>query len=232
MLHKFPFQLCFNLLVFFTAIAPAYTQEESVDLKKVRIKSIRDLVIKEKVSTASDFQLIPTACYREEDSVGYMTDIKTFTVNARIGRVWEEYKSICPRKAWNGRMVRFGFLFSKPKNRFFYPGDDDEPIRVGSIIYVNLRMLLGLKNLGVAFEVTSLDEASKTIRFCYLKDGASNGSQDISFNELPNGDTRISHLSHYKSRSSFRDKKLYPLFHGRFVGEFHENILRQFKTGY
>jgi hypothetical protein len=96
---------------------------------------------------------------------------------------------------------------------------------------VNLRLLRGIKNLGVAFEVTRLDPVSRTICFCYLKDGVSQGSQEIKFTELPNGDTCISHLTHYRSHSAFRDRELYPIFHAKFVGEFHENVFRQIEQG-
>lgn len=205
--------------------------EEAVDFNRIRQRAVRQLVIKEKVKSSADFQQIATSCYREEDSSRYQVNLKTYAVNAPISRVWDKYVTITPQKAWNGRSVVFGFLFSKPENRFIYAGNANEPIREGNIIYVNLKLLRGLKNLGVAFEITRLDEENRTICFCYLKDGVSNGSQEIQFTELANGDTQISHLTHYKSRSAFRDKELYPRFHEKFVGEFHGNILRQIETG-
>ena len=205
----------------------AQSPGETVDMNRIPQKAVRKLVKRENVKTLTDFQQIATACYRVEDSALYQTNLTTYVVKARIGRVWEKYASITPGKAWSGSMVNFGFLFSKPNNKFVYPENADGPIREGNIIYVNLRLLKGLKNLGVAFEITGLDEAGKMIRFCYLKNGVSNGSQEIRFTEMANGDTRISHLTHYRSHSAFRDKKLYPLFHEKFVGEFHENILRQ-----
>jgi hypothetical protein len=204
---------------------------DSLDLKRISQKAVRNLIRKDRVKSATDFQQLGTSCYRAEDSLHYRSNLKTYVVNARIGKVWNEYVSITPKQAWSGRMVNFGFLFSKPDNQFVYAENADEPIRVGNIVYVNLRLLRGLKNLGVGFEITQLDEDNRTICFCYLRDGVSNGSQEIQFTEMENGDTRISHLTHYKSRSAFRDKELYPIFHEKFVGEFHENILRQFEAG-
>jgi hypothetical protein len=55
-----------------------------------------------------------------------------------------------------------------------------------------------------------------------------NGTQDIHFEELPDGSTKISHLTHFRSRSAFRDRELYPVFHEKLVGEFHQNVLLQF----
>jgi hypothetical protein len=218
-------------VLLFPGFVFAQSPEEIVDLTRIPQKAVRELVLKEKVKTASDFQHIATSCYRSEDSTGYSTNLKTYVVKARIGKVWDKYSNISPEKAWCGRTVNFGFLFSKPNNKFIYPEHASDPIRVGNIIYVNLRLLRGIKNLGVAFEVTRLDPVNRIICFCYLKDGVSKGSQEIKFSEMPNGDTRITHLTHYRSRSAFRDRELYPLFHEKFVGEFHQNIFRQIETG-
>jgi hypothetical protein len=214
-----------------SGLTMAQSPEEVVDLNRISQKAVRELVRRENVKTAKDFQGIATACYNVDDSLRYQTNLETYVIKARIGKVWDKYVNITPKKAWSGHTVKFGFLFSKPKNEFIYTENANEPIRVGSIIYVNLRLLKGLKNIGVAFEITRLDEANKTICFCYLKDGVSNGSQEIRFSEMANGDTRISHLTHYRSHSAFRDKELYPIFHAKFVGEFHENILSQIDTG-
>lgn len=231
-MHKLAFTLFFlAAAVLVPGFAYSQSTVETIDLQRISQKSIRNLVRRENVKTSADFQQIATACYQPDDSIRYETNLKTYVVQARIGKVWEQYMTITPKKAWSGRMVNFGFLFSKPDNEFTYAENADEPIRVGNIIYVNLRLLRGLKNLGVGFEITRLDEDNRTICFCYLKDGVSNGSQEIRFTEMDNGDTRISHLTHYRSHSAFRDKELYPHFHEKFVGEFHENILRQIDSG-
>jgi len=226
-----------NLLYLLTAVSyfiPGFIFAQSpdtvIDFGRIRQKAVRNLVEKENVKTAADFQNIPTACYQEEDSIRYSTNLKTFVVKARIAKVWEKYRNMTPENAWSGNTVNFGFLFSKPTNQFIYAENANDPISVGNIVYVNLRLLKGLKNLGVGFEVTRLDEVDKLICFCYLRDGVSNGSQEIRFTEMDNGDTRISHLTHYRSHSSFRDRELYPIFHNKLVSEFHQNILRQIES--
>lgn len=220
--------LCFVGLWFLPAGLSAQQHDEAVDMGKIRMRSIRQLLKSENVRKASDYQNINTSCYHPADSLTYQTNLKTFTVNANISEVWNRYTSLSPKKAWNGKMVKFGFLYSRPANRFIYPENADDPIGVGSIIYVNLKLLKGLKNLGVAFEITGLDPATRTISFCYLEQGVTNGTQDIHFEELPDGSTKISHLTHFRSRSAFRDRELYPVFHEKLVGEFHQNVLLQF----
>jgi len=219
------------IALLFTGLVRAQSPTDSIDLKRIRHKAVRELVRKEKVKTTADFQLITTACYRDEDTSRYEVNLKTYIVREKIGKVWEKYANTTPKKAWSGRMVKFGFLFSKPENQFVYAENADVPIREGNVIYVNLKLLRGIKNMGVAFEITRLDEQNKTICFCYLTDGVSTGSQEIQFAEMENGYTKISHLTHYRSRSVFRDRKLYPRFHEKFVGEFHRNILRQIEAG-
>jgi hypothetical protein len=204
--------------------------DDSLDLKRIHSRAVKLLIKKDKVKSANDFQQIATSCYSPDDSLRYETNLKTYIVKARVANVWDQYMNISPRNAWSGKKVNFGFLFSKPANKFIYAENADDPIREGSVVFVNLKLLRGLKNLGVGFEITRLDEDNKTICFCYLKDGVSNGTQEIQFTEMPNGDTQISHLTHYRSRSVFRDKELYPRFHEKFVGEFHQNVLRQIET--
>jgi hypothetical protein len=227
--------ISFTLLIATLLLVPSWlsaqSRDDAVDLSRIPQKAVRNLIRREHVKTTSDFQNITTGCFQPEDSLSYRTNLKTIEVPEQIDKVWEKYMTLSPAKAWNSRTVRFGFLFSKPENKFIYAGNADEPMGVGNIIYVNLRLLRGLKNLGVGFEVTRLDKDNKTICFCYLKDGVSNGTQEIRFSEIPGGRTRISHLTHYKSHSAFRDKELYPIFHEKFVGEFHENVLRQIGKG-
>jgi hypothetical protein len=219
------------LLAGLTGRLPAQSQDERVDLRRIPQKAVRKLIRRENLKTASDFQKILPACYQLDDTVPYRTNLKTFIVKARIGKVWEKYLTISPKRAWSSRSVHFGFLFSKSKNQFIYPEDEEGPIHEGNIVFVDLSLLGGIKNLGVAFEVTRLDEQNKTISICYIQDGVSTGTQEIRFSEIPGGETRISHITHYRSHSAFRDKELYPIFHEKLIGEFHQNILRQIEGG-
>jgi len=217
-----------SVFLFCLALYPGYGQspEDQVDLSKIPQRSIRDLVQQERVHSATDFQALNTSCYRQEDSTHYRLHLKTYHVKAGIEEVWKKYSSVTPREAWSGDKVKFAFLFSKIQNRFVYADNAAEPMECGNIIYVNLRLLKGLKNLGVAFEVTDKDPVKKQIRFCYLKDGISKGSQEIRFTPEPDGSTLITHETHYYSGSPFRDRNLYPRFHEKLVGEFHENLRR------
>ena len=63
----------------------AQSPEEAVDLGRITQRSVRKLVLKENVTTATDFQHIATSCYQPEDSVRYQVHLKTIIVKAPIG---------------------------------------------------------------------------------------------------------------------------------------------------
>ncbi|HBB92914.1 MAG: hypothetical protein A2X22_07715 [Bacteroidetes bacterium GWF2_49_14] len=218
------------LATLFTA-AVAQKPADTIDLSRISQKSVRGLVIKEKVRSTQDFQCLNTSCYQAEDSLKFKRHLKSYRIRASLDDVWNKYSSVSPRDAWTGKRVKFGFLFNRFQDAFIYPEEAASPMNVGSIIYVNLKLLLGLKNLGVAFEVTGLDPEKKIIRFCYLKDGISKGSQEIRFTSEPDGTTVVTHDTRYHSGSRFRDQALYPRFHEQLVGEFHENLRRIIEGG-
>lgn len=83
----------------------------------------------------------------------------------------------------------------------------------------------GFYNLAVAFEVTKLSEKDHTIEYSYVKGGKTQGKQWMEMTATPEGFTRISHFTLYKSASEFRDVLLYPYVHGLAIKEFHQNML-------
>ncbi|MCX6227441.1 MAG: hypothetical protein NTV01_22355 [Bacteroidia bacterium] len=78
------------ILFLITGIAAAQSPDEVVDMKRIPKKAVRNLVRKENVKTANDFQNIATSCYRAEDSARYQTNLKTYVVKEPIGKVWEQ----------------------------------------------------------------------------------------------------------------------------------------------
>jgi hypothetical protein len=95
----------------------------------------------------------------------------------------------------------------------------------GQVFFVNLKLLRGIYNLAVGLEIITIDSQNKTIQFSYVKGGKSEGVQTIRFFETEEGSTKILHISEFRSNSHFRDKRLYPRFHKKFIYEFHENML-------
>lgn len=128
-------------------------------------------------------------------------------------------------------MVSFGLMYSRKQNEIMYPGDAYRGIETGQIIFLNLNLFANIVNLGVGHEVTGVNDQEKTIKICYLQNGASTGTQLIQL-KTKNDATEVIHETWYRSGSLFRDKVLYPGFHEKGLTEFHENVKNNILLNY
>ena len=175
----------------------------------------------------SGFRTMEPLCYIAADKNTYHAHHKTFLIKENISLVWDTYLSIHPMEAWNGEMVSFGLQYSKKDELINYLTDDYTGMQKGQIIILNLNLFWGLLNIAVAHEVTEINEQKRLIKLCYMKGGASEGSQWITLTETKEGYTEVSHETLYKSKSNFRDTKLYPALHSKAISEFHLNVKRK-----
>ncbi len=118
-------------------------------------------------------------------------------------------------------------LYSRQADRINYADKPYFGLETGLIYYLNLKVLMGLYKLPVAFEILKVDEGQKIIEMSYLKGGKAQGKQIIQFIALKNGDTEIVHENYFRSESKFRDKYLYPFFHTRIINKFHHKIRKR-----
>ena len=149
-----------------------------------------------------------------------------YYVNADINTVWKSYVYTNPAELWNGKRLSFGLLFSKPSDKVVYRSNPCEKVDTGQIVILNLRLLRGIYNLAMAFEIINVDKEKRIIEFSYIKGNKSKVKQCIQFFEMSDGRTEIIHSSYFKSDSEFRDKYIYPFFHKRATNEFHRNMRR------
>lgn len=198
-----------------------------IDFEKVRQKKVRKFLLNQGLNHASGFTRLPSICYDPSLEATYRKHLQKFIIKNNIETVWNIYKNIHPKEAWSGEMVSFGVQYSRKGNAFNYLDDPYSGMEKGQIIILNLKMFWGMLHLAVAHEIAEVDEQHHMIKMCYMKGGASEGSQWITFHETPEGFTEVSHLTLYKSKSKFRDTKLYPRFHSRAITEFHTNIKRR-----
>lgn len=197
-----------------------------IDFKKVGQKKVREFLGKFGLASLSGFSAVRPICYDESSARSYRRHFESFLIAADIERVWNTYANIHPRDAWKGEMLGFGLQISRKNNRISYLQDPYTGLEKGQIIILNLSLLWGWLNVAVAHEVTEVNEAERTIKLCYLEGSASEGSQWISLKPTDEGFTEVSHLTFYKSKSSFRDKYLYPPLHSKAIREFHGNVKR------
>jgi hypothetical protein len=228
--HKILTFKTFTLLILFITLcfSESYGQSavDSVDLNKVYQKRKKKFVKNKYLKNLNSFnQLLPT-CYKTSDSSNFNLQIDEYYINKSINTVWNQYKNIDLKQSYSGNLVKFGFLYCKTENKIIYSGDKSyRGMREGQVVFIRLDLLKGIKKLVVAYEITEIDETHKTIQFCYIKNGISEGSQKIFLSETPNGNTKIIHKTFFKSNSKFRDKRIYPGFHKRVITELHQNLI-------
>ncbi len=219
----------FAFVFFFGFTTHSFSQitADSVDLEKVFQKRKKKFINSQYLSGVVSFTDLFPKCYEEKDSLEYTIQNDIYFIEEDIHTVWNQYKNIDLEQSYSGQLVKFGFLFSKPENKLVYLKDEDySGLQEGQIVFIRLDLLKGIKKLVVAYEVTNIDDENKIIQFCYMNNGISEGSQQIMLSETETGKTKITHRTFFKSKSRFRDRRIYPGFHSRVVGELHHNLMK------
>jgi len=165
-----------------------------------------------------------TVCYNSPDSGLYSTFMKKQLIKQDISVVWANLTQLSPKDEFDGRIVKFGLLYSKKHNNILYRNEVKPGIEEGQILFFNLRVLSGIKNLAVALEVTRLDNDNKSVEYCYVDHGNTKGTQMINLTTTPEGYTEIEQITRYRCNSKLRNNRLYSFFHERIVNELFENI--------
>ncbi|OIP04608.1 MAG: hypothetical protein AUJ97_02460 [Bacteroidetes bacterium CG2_30_32_10] len=225
---KIPFFICFLIIniTILDTVCNAQTTENTVDYTRIPQKKVRKLLRNMYLLGIKDLSEVNLKCYLSEDSAKYCVQTDSHIIKENINNVWNKMMKLNLWDEFNGRLVSMGIIYSKRLNRIFYKEDNLIGIEEGQIFCLNLKLMGGIKNLGVGLEVTSIDKENKSIKFCYLNHGVSEGTQEIKFTETAEGYSIITHETRYHSESKFRDKRLYPGFHHKFVKELQENLIK------
>lgn len=208
-------------------ISDSFSQScvESIDKDRIIQKRKKKFIKNKYLSGISSFEDLQPTCYNPKDSLSYNYQFHSYILKDNIDKVWRSYKTLGLSDTYAGHIVSFGFIYSKTKKQIIYIDSDNyKGMKEGQIFFINLDLLGGLKKLVVAYEVTKIDENNKTIQFCYINNGVSQGTQRIILSETENGFTRIQHNTIFKSDSKLRDKFLYRPFHKLIVKELHKNL--------
>ncbi|XOV93648.1 MAG: hypothetical protein ACFHWX_02840 [Bacteroidota bacterium] len=190
------------------------------DYSKVGYPSIQKLF--KDAAIEGPAQLKPVCFNGKEEE--YLKHEAIYTVNAPLAEVWTGYKNLHPALAWNSKMIRLGFMYSRLYDTYIYTSKDEYPgIAKGQIYLVNLNIAQGLK-IAVAHEVDEVDDKEHIIKLCYLNTGKTEGSQWIRMSENGKNQTHIEHKTLYKGSSYVRDRILYPYFHKKAMNQFHQKM--------
>jgi hypothetical protein len=198
-----------------------------IDFQRIRQEKVRRFLSDHGLKSLQDLSKLKSICYDKSDGQLYYKHVKSFLIPADINDVWSAYKTVNPQVNRNGSMVSFGMMYSRKGNKIMYPGDPYSGIEEGQIIFLNLNLFANVLNLAVGHEITGVNENEKTIKICYLQNGASIGTQLIQLKEIAKDQTEVVHETWYRSGSVFRDKILYPGFHTKGITEFHNNVKLQ-----
>lgn len=204
---------------------------DSVDYNRIEHKKVRRLISKQKHFGVSTFDEIHPVCYTSTDSGNYQTFTKSQLIRQDVNVVWNNLIHQSPSDEFDGRIVTFGLLYSKRYNNFLYKNEAYDGIEEGQILFFNLRVLSGIKNLAVAMEVTRMDNEQKEIEYCYVDHGDTRGTQKFTLKPTAEGFTEITQLTRYKCKSRLRDRRLYSFFHERIVMEFFKSIKSKSESG-
>jgi len=214
--------IVFNL---FSSIKGFSQSRNSINLDEIPQRKVRKYIQSRSIDTMPDFSRIHPSWKKEVRESDFNVREKTFFQKYKLSSVWECYSHAIPEKTWNAHSFRLGLLISKTLNKAIYVNNSFLPtIDTGQVFFLNLRLLKGLVNAPVAFEVINIDSDNQILEVSYIENNKSKGKQTIQFFDNGDGRTRIVHRSYFKSGSKLYDALLYPHFHKKFVKEFHRNM--------
>lgn len=225
--------LLLTVIALSSAIIPltANSQDnESINLSRIPQRKVRNYIKSRSIDRIHDFSSLHSSWKKEYNPADFNRNEKIFYFKYKVKNVWDCYMHANPVKTWNRKSVRFGLLISKYRNSITYRSSDNVPLfDTGQVFFLDLKILKGIFNIPVAFEVTNIDYAKQLIEFGYLENNVSKGKQTIQFSSDGNDGTRIVHCSYFKSGSALRDKIFYPYFHKKFINCFHRRMKHDLK---
>jgi len=197
---------------------------DMVDFKKIEQKKVRNFLRQQQKQDITSFSELETSVNEQDELSEFINFEKVYIVKEKLEFVWDNYLYSSQTDIWDLNKISFGLLFNRNTESIVYANQYHGELEKGQIYYLNLKILNGVYNLPVAFEMTDVDQENKTISFSYLKGGKAEGIQTIKLEETDKGYTKIIHKSFVKSNSKIRDKYLYPYFHNKLINEFHGNM--------
>lgn len=220
----------FIFIIGFTSLSGASQSTKIINLEEIDQKKVRQYILSRSIDTMQDFSSIHASCKKDINESDFNINETVFYLKYSLSKVWECYSLGNPLKTWNGPCIGLGLLIIKSSKSVKYAKSSIFPeIDTGQVYFLNLRLVKGLVNLPVAFEVINIDRIRHLLEISYLNDNKSRGKQSIQFFDNGDGRTRIVHRSYFKSESWVRDDLLYPYFHKKFIKEFHRNMRQLIK---
>jgi hypothetical protein len=218
--------MIFLLLITGSYLQPCFSQSlHKINVAEIPQRKVRNYIISKSIDKMDEYSSIHASWKKNIDKSRFNVIEKTFFLDDDLSNVWDFYRHANILDMWNGKSVRFGILISKGTNSVINTYNTTfHEIDTGDVYFLNLKLLKGILNVEVAFEIITINLKDRIMEFSYIDNNKSLGKQTIQFSESVPGRTKIVHLSYFKSNSTIRDKIFYPYFHKKFIREFHKNM--------
>lgn len=222
----------FLFIIFCLIPASLFSQNAgSIDIQKIPQRTVRNYIVSRSYDRLIDFSSIQPSWKNNTNKNDFKVIEETFFLRKKMPLVWDLYLHTSPLKIWNGRSYGFALLVCKCPEAIIYSANSSVPcIDTGQVYFLNLKLLKGLFNIPVAFEIIKIDTTGRVMELSYIDNNISLGKQTLKFIEEGNRRTRIVHTTYFKSESWVRDKIFYPYFHHRFLEDFHRHMRKMMKN--
>lgn len=202
---------------------------DEIQIAKIDCKKIVEFIDLQKASNVIAFDEIQASLEPDSSTEGFHVTDNEYLVKERLPDVWDHYVNCDLQNSWNSKRVHMCLAYSRANDELYYSSDTVEKLIPGLIVFFDLKVLVGLKEIAMAFEVTRIDPDEKLIEFSYIKGNQTLGKQQMYFESTPKGYTLITHLSYYKSKPKPRER-IYPQLHAQLINRFHRNMKRKFAS--
>jgi hypothetical protein len=203
---------------------------KKINFEEIPQRKVRKYIRSRGIDHMQNFSSIHASWKNDVNESDFKAIEEVFYLKNKLSDVWESYRHANPVKIWNRQSVRLGLLILKSSNSVIYANDSSSSeVDTGQVCFLNLRLMKGIFNVPVAFEITDVDCNKQILEFSYIENNKSQGKQSIMFFDTGDGRTRIVHRSYFKSDSWLREDLFYPWFHKKFIKGFHENMGRHIK---
>lgn len=217
--------ICLLIFLGLTSSPGASQCHQSIILEEIPQSQVRKYIESKSIDQMDDFSSIHSSWEADNEVSEFNTIRKTFYLKYTLSEVWDFYLNSDPMVMWNGHSISLGLVISKTHNSVAYTNNPAFPrIDTGQVYFLDLRLVKGLLNVPVAFEIINIDRKNKIVEFSYIDKNISSGKQTIRFFDNGDGRTRIVHMSYFKSGSPLRDIAFYPYFHKKLINDFHKNV--------
>ena len=215
----------------FSSLSGVSQTLKRINLEDIPQRKVRKYIASREIDTMHDFSSIHDSWKKGIIESDFKVNEKIFYLKYKLSDVWECYWHANPFKTWDGKSVRLELLISKSLNTVVYTNNSFFPeIDTGQVYFLNLKLMKGLFNVPVAFEIINIDPKLQIVEISYIDNNKSQGKQTIQFFDNGEGSTRIVHRSYFKSDSWLREDLFYPYFHKKFIKEFHRNMKQLIKS--